>query len=440
MVHAITETQATACSARCGLCFYPQLKCGSCHRVQLLLHTMPKLISTTARLLLVEKNPNLLMLYTALVFLSLHWALIIYVNSWYLGQFVQPTTISALYFLGSLISLCCFFCVPTLIQNIGNYRLALYATILEIIAVIGMGVVHTALFASLFFILHFVMMPLLLFSLDVFIEEIIGKRENSTGGTRGLYLSLLSLATAFGPLLTGHLMMTSGATLPLVYFVSVVFMLPFIYIIVQNFKTFKDPHYKNLSLARIGHVFVHDKDTRLIVLISTFLQLFFTWMVIYAPLYLINIVGFSLSEVGLIFFVGLMAYVFFEYPIGLIADKYIGEKEMMAFGFALLAIATSWYAFLAHASIGVWMCAVFVTRIGASFVEATSESYFFKHTASADADTISLFRMTRPFSSLIGAVLGGVALLYLSFNLLFIVLALLMIPGLFLTFWLKDTK
>jgi MFS family permease len=163
-------------------------------------------------------------------------------------------------------------------------------------------------------------------------------------------------------------------------------------------------------------------------------------MVIYTPLYLAQVGGFSLYEIGLIMFVGLSAYVIFEYPIGIIADTYIGEKKMMAFGFLLLAISTSWFAFLPQGQIGIWMFAMFVTRVGASFVEATSESYFFKHTGGKDADAISLFRMTRPLSSLLGAGLGSIALLYMDFNLLFIILGFLMVPGLFFTLLLKDTK
>lgn len=401
---------------------------------------MSRIFTDVLRLASRKNDQTLFIVYAALVFLSLHWAVVIYINSSYLEQFVSSTTISVLYFLGSALSLICFFFTPELIRIVGNYRLVFWCSILEIIAVCAMGLAHTALLASLFFTLHFVLMPLLLFGLDVFIEEIIGTKENKTGSTRGLYLSLLSLATALGPLLTSHLMRIDTATLSFVYFVSALFMVPFLYIIVRNFKSFTDPNYNSLSLLKIGQVFKKDKNIRTIVLISTHLQLFFTWMVIYAPLYLAHVAGFTFSEIGLIFFVGLMAYVVCEYPIGIIADTYIGEKEMMAFGFALLAISTSWYAFLLHAPVGVWMCAVFVTRIGASLVEATSESYFFKHAQSVDADAISLFRMTRPLSSLLGAVLGGVALVYLEFNLLFILLALLMIPGLILTLTLTDTK
>jgi hypothetical protein len=86
------------------------------------------------------------------------------------------------------------------------------------------------------------------------------------------------------------------------------------------------------------------------------------------------------------------------------------------------------------------MIAMFLTRTGASLVESTSESYFFKHTESIDAHKISIFRMTRPLSSVLGATIGSVALLYLPFNLLFIVFALILVQGLYFTILLRDTK
>jgi fucose permease len=163
-------------------------------------------------------------------------------------------------------------------------------------------------------------------------------------------------------------------------------------------------------------------------------------MVIFAPLYLFSVVGLSWTQIGSILFVGLCAYVLFEWPIGIIADRYIGEKEMMAVGFTVMIVATSWFAFLSSASIALWMIAVFLSRTGASLVEATVESYFFKHAGSNDTHKISMFRMTNPLASIAGAGIGSVSLLFVPLQLFFIILALCMVPGLLLTLFLTDTK
>jgi predicted MFS family arabinose efflux permease len=132
--------------------------------------------------------------------------------------------------------------------------------------------------------------------------------------------------------------------------------------------------------------------------------------------------------------------VFFEYPIGIVADRWLGEKEMMLIGFIIIALATSWFVLLSGAHLGAWMLAMFMTRVGASFVEVTSESYFFKHIDGSSPNIISFFRVTRPLSYVIGALLGSLALLYVPFEMLFLILALLMIPGILFALALKDTR
>jgi MFS-type transporter involved in bile tolerance (Atg22 family) len=88
------------------------------------------------------------------------------------------------------------------------------------------------------------------------------------------------------------------------------------------------------------------------------------------------------------------------------------------------------------------MIAMFATRVGASLIEATSESYFFKHTNGDDNALISFFRITRPLSYVLGALLGSITLYLFNdqMQFLFMVLAFLMIPGFFFTLKLKDTK
>jgi predicted MFS family arabinose efflux permease len=205
----------------------------------------------------------------------------------------------------------------------------------------------------------------------------------------------------------------------------------------RYFKSFEDPEYSHLNVMSGIHCFWGLKDIRNVFCAHFLLQIFFTWMVIYTPLYLSKTLGFNWEEIGQIMFVALMAYVFLEYIIGIVADKWLGEKEMMAFGFVIMAVATSWFTFLTSPLITAWMLAMFMTRVGASFVETTTESYFFKHTDAHDSTLISFFRLT----IVVGSLLGSLTLYFLhDMSLLFVVLGFLMIPGLFFAMALKDTK
>ncbi len=378
--------------------------------------------------------------YGALLLFSLHWAVVLYVNSSYLEQFVSSTTVGTLYIVSAVLTVLAFLFATPVLSRFGNIRTISVISALEFIALIGMAFSENPYAAVLFFIVHQAVVPLCLFSLDIVMEELIGAKEGTTGEKRGLLLTIMSLTGAVAALGMGKLVGAGTPNFELVYLASALLLLPFFYILFTKLRGFRDPDYPALRIFEGVIAFWNERDVRNVFFAHFLLQLFFAWMVIYTPLYLATVIGLNWEEIGIVLFAGLMAYVFLEYVIGIVADKYIGEKEMMAFGFAVIAISTSWFVFLGDSSIIAWMIAMFMTRVGASFVETTTESYFFKHTESKDANVIGLFRVTRPLSYVIGAFLGAVMLNLLDFHLLFVVLGLLMVPGLFFAMALKDTK
>ena len=176
------------------------------------------------------------------------------------------------------------------------------------------------------------------------------------------------------------------------------------------------------------------------VLLARFnLQLFFAWMTIYIPLYLSTKIGFSWEIIGSIIAVGLLAYVICEWPIGILADKWCGEKEMMALGFLIIAVILGIISFIDN-NVLTWMIVFFISRVGASLIVTTTESHFFKHTKAGDSNVISFFRLLGPLSTLVGSLLGALALFYLPFNFIFIALGVMMIPGFLFALAIKDTK
>jgi len=378
--------------------------------------------------------------YLALIFLSLHWACVLYINSSYLEQFVSHSVLTGFYIIGALLTIGAVFIATYVLAQIGSKRFTLSLAFVEFFVFIGMAHTASPYIAGTLFILHQIIITLLYLNLDVLMEASVGEQEDATGRQRGVFLTIVSITTAFAPLIIGKLIGNGIPDFSFAYTLSAFILLPFAYVLYTGFKDFVDPHYPHLRIREgIAH-FWKSKDLRNVFFAHFLLQFFFTWMVIYTPIYLSTVIGFDWEEIGGILFVGLMAYVLLEYFIGLIADKYVGEKEMMAFGFAVTAVATSWFVFLDNSSIGVWMLAMFMTRVGASFIEATTESYFFKHTNGTNSDVIGLFRITRPLSYVIGAMLGGISLHFLDFEALFIILGLLMVPGIFFAMSLNDTR
>jgi MFS family permease len=378
--------------------------------------------------------------YSALLFLSLHWAGVLYINSSYLEQFVSHTTLTWLYVISALLTVGAFLKAPHLLSSLGSKRFTLLLSAIEFFVFIGMAFTTSPYIAGSLFVLHQIVITLLYFNLDMLVEISTGNEEGSTGRQRGIFLTIVSITTALAPLIIGNVLGSGTPDFTLTYILSALVLIPFGYLIYSRLKNFEDPHYPHLRIQEGLSHFWKSKDLRNVFCAHFLLQFFFTWMVIYTPLYLASVIGFNWEEIGSILFIALMAYVLLEYFIGFIADKYIGEKEMMALGFAVTAVSTSWFIFLDNSSIGIWMFAMFMTRVGASLIEATTESYFFKHTSGTDSDVVGIFRITRPLSYVIGALIGGIALHFTSFEFLFVILGFLMIPGIFFAMALKDTR
>lgn len=379
-------------------------------------------------------------LYGALTALSFHWSIVIYINSSYLERFFTSSDISLLYIVGAIGTIILFLVAPRILNRFGNYALMLFFIACECAALMGMALSGSAPAAALWFTLHSIVVSLLFFHADVFMENLIGTDEAATGARRGFLLTAMSFVSALATLLSGFLIGSGEPRFALAYGVSALTLLPALILIIRNFRNFKDPEYPALALMPTFTTFWKHRDIRNVFCSAVLLQIFFVWLVIYTPLYMNEYMGLSWDVIGTMLFVGLLAYVFLEWPIGIAADRWFGEKEMMALGFLIIAVGTSWIAFLKPTDIAFWFVTMFLVRIGGSFVEATTESYFFKHTEGKDATFVSLYRITRPLSYIIAPIIGSVALLLLPFNLTFVVLALLMVPGLFFAMALNDTK
>jgi hypothetical protein len=370
----------------------------------------------------------------------LHGYLVAYINSSFLEEFLSTAAVGTMYIIGSSLSVLIFLFISRVLRRVGNFRLTLLLLCLDLVAVLSMAFAVELKTAIPLFLIHIITIPLIIFNLDVFMEEQIGNNETTTGSKRGLLLMLGSIIGAISPLVSSLLVNGSISTFTYPYLLSAATLIPIIFIILFYFRDFSDPQYNEIDLFSSLRTFWKNHNIRSVFLANFTLQMFFMMMVVYTPIYLTRDVGFSWAEFGVIMFFAQLAYVLFEYPIGLIADKYIGEKEMMGFGFLIIATATSWMSFVTVSSVLAWSVIMFISRVGASLVEVTTESYFFKQTKSSDAQIISFFRTTQPLSYVVGALLASFALLYLPINLLFIVFASLCIPAMFFTLSIEDSR
>lgn len=379
-------------------------------------------------------------IYAASLLLVLHTFIVAFINSSLLEQFIDTASIGTIYLISSALTVLIFLFISQVVHRVGNFKLTLALLLINGLAVVGLSFADSLRTVVPLLVAHLVIVPLIIFNLDVFMEEHIGNDEGVTGTKRGLLLTLMSVIGAMSPFLSSELIAAGGGSFKYAYMASAAALIPIIGILLWYFKDFKDPPYTNLHAIEAIRGFWIKKDIRAVLIVHFVLQMFFMCMVVFSPLYLIGQIGLTWVDFGIIMFFAQSAYVIFEYPIGVVADKYIGEKEMMALGLMILAISTAWISFVTVPSVLVWSVIMFIVRVGASFVEVTTEVHFFKNTTSSDAQIISFFRVTRPLAYVAGALLASITLLYLPFNLLFVVFALIMIPAMFITLDIVDSK
>lgn len=375
-------------------------------------------------------------LFTANILISLHYALVIYINSTFLSNFFTEGQVSALYIIGSIIDAFMLINASRIIEKIGGYRFLLYTITFELLATIGLMLSASAPLVAICFLTHVFNISLVLFNMDVFLEG-ASTDENETGSIRATYLTMANICLVISPFLVSILLKNDNFSL--VYLLSSLSLIPFYYLI-RNLKNFKDKERKHVHLKETTLEFLKNKNIFDITVADFLLQLFYGFMVIFTPIYLTKHIGFSLSETGLIFTIMLLPFVLFEFPIGELEDYKYGEKEFLAIGFVILSLSTVFMSFITTKTFWMWATILFISRIGASFVEISAETYFFKQVDDEKTDIISLFRGVRPIAFIVAPIIATVALELVPFQYLYIIFGSIMVIGTKYALALKDTK
>jgi MFS family permease len=377
-------------------------------------------------------------LYLMSLLFGFHYFGVHYINSSLLENHLSQTEVGFVFAVSSTLSILALASASLFLRVLGNYNTALIATALNFTAMLGLASTQDLGLILVFFALHTIAAPLTLFSFDVFLEAST-KDESSTGRIRTLFLSMGLIASLFSPVLSG-LIAGPSALYEYVYLISAFFLLPVVVILHEEFRTFADPRYEVLSVSRMFRALWNNKDLFHVTMAQFLMWFFFSWYVVYLPVYLHNVVGFSWPDIGLILFIMLIPYVFIEYPAGRIADMSLGEKELMVAGFVIAGLATAPLFWLESTSVWVWGGILFATRIGTALIESMTETYFFKKIDGSDTSVLSVFRIVRPLAYSVGPLTAGVILAFYDIQYLWAILAGIMLVGIIHPLSIKDTK
>ncbi len=390
-----------------------------------------------------SRSSILFTLYILGFLFAIHSAIPYFINSTYLGQIVKDSfspaqieqIVSIIYIVASFITVLCFIKMPALLTRYGNFRLSLVLSIGNLLSLIGMAFLSNMYFALVAFIVFDVTTLIIAYCLDIFIEH--NSVVEETGVIRTIYLTAVNLAWLFGPLIAGFIL--GFESFRNVFLISGAIMLPVILIILKSAKNVTNPNYENFNFWLTFKEVRQNTNVRQILMTNFILQFFYVWMVIYIPVYLNINIGFDWITIGKILTIMLVPFVLIQYPVGILADKRYGEKEMLTIGFIIIAVTTTIIPLFADSSFWLWAGLLFTTRIGAAMVEAMNDVYFFKNIGEKDANIISFYRMMSPIAYIVAPIIGILFLNFFPLGYLFYLLGFFMLFGIGYSLSLQDT-
>ncbi|MFH0845807.1 MAG: MFS transporter [Patescibacteria group bacterium] len=376
-------------------------------------------------------------IYLLAFVLSLQMAIPAYINSSFIeAKFASTNLISILYTLGSIVTILSLFYLTKTLKRIGNTRLTLALFIINGLSFGLLTFSNQSNLIILAFIALLVLGNLIYFNLDIFLEK--QTLNDNTGGIRGKYMTTINLAWLISPIIAGFILEDNNYRN--VYFISLLLTVPFLILLGWGFYDFKDPQYEEINFTATFKRLKKKKDIFNIFILRTYLSFFYSWMVIYTPIYLHQNIGLDWSQIGIIFTIMLLPFVLLEIPVGKIADKFLGEKEIMNVGIVILSLATILLSIISVKTLWVWGLVLFLTRVGASLLEITAESYFFKQIDAGDSNIISFFRMSTPLAYLLGPLSASLVLVFVDFQFIFLVLGIICLTALKFGLEIVDTK
>jgi len=272
--------------------------------------------------------------------------------------------------------------------------------------------------------------------LDALMERFTTSDEE-TGSQRGVFLTMASAAFVAGPFIGGLLIKDSD--FKSLWLAGASLFLPFLVVAFWKLQKVEKITYKTFKIKDTFISVAKNKDVFYVFLAQFMLYFFYSIMVIYTSVYLREVFKVPYSQIGFVFAIMLLPFVFLTVPLGKIADKKLGEQELMIAGFVIMSFATILFGINTVPSIYVLAGILFLTRIGASMVQTMTETYFFKLVDAEDADTISAFRALYPLSSIAAPLVASPVLFFASFHELYILLGMFSFLGVLFASKIHDT-
>ena len=356
-------------------------------------------------------------IYIGNFFFSLFVALITYILLPYVSSFISSSYAGLVISGGALVAVILFPLMPRLVERYGSQRLLLIFAIIEMFALLALAMSPGPFVGILLVAVAIALQPFIAYELDILLETTVTE-EHITGRVRAIFLTAWNIAALAGPLLVGALLARSDAY-GHVFFAAAVALVPFIALLTaRRLPRGIPPKLSNMKDTLF--CIMRDRDLAAVTFGHFLLFMFFVWAPFYIPVYLHTELGIPWSDLGWVFSIMLLPYVLIQYPAGLLADRVLGDKELMFAGFILTGVSFASIGFFTSSTpLIIIVSILFVSRIGAALIEGMTEGHFFRRMSEKDVNAISIFRGIWPLTELMAPIIGSAILIFGNFELFF---------------------
>lgn len=340
--------------------------------------------------------------------------------------------------IGSILALIASINIARSVKKFHTYGFTFGVALAEIVVISIFGYTENIYLLPIFFIVHFILQVLLNISLNIFIENFT--IHTKVGSVRGLFLAVFNLAVLVSPFIGGLILKHYSFTT--LYIVAASMLIPYLFFLHTYLKHMKEPAYHQIDLFGAARVAFRNKNLRAAIIGELVVSSFYATMVIYSPLYLTSI-GIPLTSYMMIILpLALIPLVVLPYELGYLADKKFGEKEMLIIGLLILTVTTFLFVVITTKALWVWVLLLLVSRIGASFVETMSFSYYFKKVGAEDPSLTALFINMQGMGIFVVGTVGVIVAPFLGERpqLMFVILGCAILWSISYVLPMKDTR
>jgi MFS family permease len=362
-------------------------------------------------------------------------SLLVYVESSYFKLSLGSENVSVFYFVAYIIALLGLLNMHKIIRLIGKSTAFFLFFFLQICAMAVLIMVPPSILGIALLMINIVTAYLMYVILDIIMESY--SEDRKSGRIRGFHLMIVSIGFMLGPILSTRILEKYDYTG--LFFLSMLISMVIFIIGLVGLGGGNKKFDGNITIRDLVKKILINKDLMRIYWISFVLEFFYAIMTVYTPLYLLD-AGLSWSQIGVVFTIMLVPFILINYPVGLIADKKLGEKEMIIFALFVMALSTLSMFFVVSKSILVWGFVLFLTRVGAAMIETLRDSYFYKRIDGDDMDIISFFRTARSTAYIAATAISAMLLIVFPIKGMFIFVTMVILLALYPAFTLVDNK